>query len=551
MPSMKFTRLLRTITPQKSTLLLILLLLVADSLAALAQPWIAGQLTSAALDQSNGIDFGLIQKILGLWLGLLVIKSLFGFLSSYLIGSTGEDMARGLRKRVYEHIQALPIAYFHARRAGESESLLSNDAAIISQFVTNTLVTLLPLLLTFFGAFYLMTRLNLQIAVIAMLLIPVYYFAMKLVGRKIRPIATDWVHAWSRMISLVQENLGLLPIIKSFARENLEAGRFEDRNTGLFTLARRQIMVQSILAPTVSLLAGIGMLLLIWLGLKQLETGDLSAADLVSLLLYAALMTRPVAGLANVYGQVMRSRGAAERLIGFFDQQVEPSDPAQPPLEDVKGRITFESVSFTYPGRPALLRSVELEIGAGETIALTGANGSGKSTLVLLLMRFVQPDSGRILIDGKDISQFSHGSVREAVGLVAQHTLLLNASVAENIAYGRYDAGMEDIERAARAAGAHDFISQLPDAYETTIGDQGVRLSGGQRQRLSLARTLLKNPPILVLDEATSMFDPQGEEDFIGQCRSLFKGRTVILITHRPSIVALADRVVTMNSLAK
>jgi ABC-type multidrug transport system fused ATPase/permease subunit len=543
---MKFARLLQYITPHLATLVLVFVLLTADSLAALAQPWIAGKLASAALD-GGGSDFVAIQKILLLWLGLITIKSIINFGTSYLVGTTGEKMAARLRKRVYEHMQVLPISYFQSRRAGESLSLLSNDAMIISSFVTTTLVSMLPLLLTFFGAFYMMTRLDLQIASVAVLLLPVYYLAMKFIGLKIRPIATDWVHAWSRMISFVEENLGLLPVIKSFGREKVEAQRFDSRNKELLVLSKRQILVQSILAPAVSFLAASGLLLLLWLGIRHVMIHEITPGSLVSLLLYAMLMTRPVSGLAGVYGQVQRTRGAAERLVDFFNEQPEPPDLTLPPLNRVEGHIKFERVSFAYPERQPLLRDMDLEIRAGETIALTGVNGSGKSTLAYLLMRFIEPTSGCITIDGKDISQYSLESIRHNVGLVAQHTLLLNGSVAENIAYGRFEASKEDIELAARASGAHDFIMQLPDGYDTTIGDQGVRLSGGQRQRLSLARTLLTDPPILILDEATAMFDPQGEEEFIDGCSDLLEERTVILITHRPASVALANRVVKVE----
>jgi ATP-binding cassette subfamily B protein len=542
---MKFTRLLQYITPHVTILLLVLILLIADSMAALAQPWIAGKLASAVLG-SGGIDLDMITRVLLLWLGIISLKAFLNFGNGYLVGATGEKMAAQLRKRVYEHMQVLPIAYFQMRKPGESLSLLSNDAMIISNFVTTTLVSLLPLLLTFFGAFYIMTQLDFQIAMVSVLLLPVYYVAMKLIGRKIRPIATDWVHAWSRMISLVEENLGMLPAIKSFRREKVEAQRFDSRNSELLTLSTRQILVQSIMAPSVSLLAGAGMLLLLWLGIQHIISQEITTADLVSLLLYAMLMTRPISGLANVYGQVQRTSGAAERLVDFFAEQPEPPEVPLPPLENVKGHIQFERVNFSYPGRQPLLEDMDLEIRTGETIALTGENGSGKSTLAYLLLRFIKPNSGRITIDGHDISQYSLDSIRDSVGLVAQNTLLLNGSVAENIAYGHYKASKEDIERAARTAGAHEFIKQLPDGYDTAIGDQGIRLSGGQRQRVSLARTLLTDPPILILDEATAMFDPQGEEDFIVECKDLLEKRTVILISHRPASLALANRVVKL-----
>jgi len=281
-----------------------------------------------------------------------------------------------------------------------------------------------------------------------------------------------------------------------------------------------------------------------------MQSGQLKAPELVSLLLYAMLLTQPVSGLANVYGQVMTTRGAAERLLVFFGVQPEPVGQDMPPIENVRGEIEFRDVSFAYPDRPEVLRQFNLKISAGETIALTGPNGAGKSTLAHLLMRFIEPSHGTILIDGKDISQVSLNSLRQQIGLVAQNTLLLNGTVEANIAYGNAHASPEDIKKAAQAARADEFIAALPDQYETIIGDQGLKLSGGQRQRLSLARTLLKNPPILILDEATAMFDPGGEIEFIEESVASLKNKTVILITHRPASLALAERIIELKVLS-
>jgi len=545
---LKYSALLYIITPQRRILLLILVLLVADSAAALASPWIAGMLTKSLL---GGDESGLpaFQLILLAWFGLLAIKSLLGFSSSFLIGGTGENMAARLRSRVYEHLQILPMAFYQEKRPGDLLTLLSNDSRSISSFVTNTLVQLLPLTLTLAGALVIMAWLDPLIAVLAALLMPVYYLAMKILGRRIRPITSQWIKSWSAMISLVQENLGLIPAIKAFTRETLEAERFEQKNTDVLGLSRKQILIQSILSPAISFLAGAGLLLLLWVGIGHVESGQLDTAQLVSLLLYAMLLTRPVAGLANVYGQVMRTRGAADRLMDLFEVQPEPLIQGRPAIGKVHGRIEFRDLSFTYPDRPNLLTQYNLLIESGETIALTGPNGAGKSTLVHLLMRFIEPIDGQILVDGKDISDVDLHSLRSQIGLVAQNTLLLNGSVAENINYGNPMAGEADMIKAAKSARADAFIDALPDGYDTIIGDQGVKLSGGQRQRLSLARTLLKDPPILILDEATSMFDPQGEESFIEECHELLHQRTVILITHRPASLALADRVVVMGEL--
>ena len=302
------------------------------------------------------------------------------------------------------------------------------------------------------------------------------------------------------------------------------------------------------MAPAVSFLAGTGLLLLLWLCLAHLESGRIDAAGLVSILLYAMLLTQPISGLANVYGQVMSARGAADRLLKLFEVEPEPQRQGKNTMEAVRGKIIFSEVGFHYPGRPALLENFKLQIDAGATVAFTGPNGAGKSTLAHLLMRFIEPDQGRILIDETDISTVDLECLRRLIGLVAQNTLLLNGTIAENIAYACADASETEIRKAAQAARADQFIDTLPRGYETIIGDQGVKLSGGQRQRLSLARTLIKDPPILILDEATAMFDPGGEKEFIEECQDVLQHRTVILITHRPASLALADRIIRLEN---
>jgi len=544
---MKFSVLLHSLTPHRHILTAILLLLFAGSLVSLINPWIAGQFTNALIG-NNDHYLSSIPTILLFWCGLIALKSILSFATQYLMGATGETITANLRTRLHDHLQALPMNHHHHQRPGDMLALLSNDAEAISRFVTHTLVQLLPLLLTFIGAFVMMMMIDSTIALLAVALLPLYFIAMKLIGRRIRPLSKAWVDSYSDMISFIEENLGMLPAIKSFVREPYEAERFDKKNSHLLNISKQQLFVQSILSPTISFLAGLGLLLLLWLASVQLEAGQLSAADLVSLLLYTMLLTQPIGSLADVYGQIQRTRGAAERIQDFFTVQPEPFSSTGLELASISGRIHFEAVTFSYPNRPKTLIDLNLDIQAGETVAITGENGAGKSTLIHLLMRMADPEQGRILIDGHDIRDASLTSLRAQIGLVAQHTLLLNGTVAENIAYARPLASHEDIEQAAKAAHAHDFISQLPKGYNTLIGDQGLRLSGGQRQRVSLARTLLKDPPILILDEATSMFDPEGEKSFIVECHQLLSQRTVILITHRPASLALADRVLELTN---
>ncbi|RLA44041.1 MAG: ABC transporter ATP-binding protein [Gammaproteobacteria bacterium] len=544
---MKFSMLLQYITPHRKVLLGVVALLLAGSAVTLAQPWLAGQLTAVILAEKSSTTWSM-QNILLLWLVLIIIRSVLGFLTQYSIGSTGEIMTARLRSRLHQHLQALPLGYYQRRRSGDVLALLSNDAAIISGFVTDTLVQLLPLLLTFTGAFAMMALTDPFIAMLAVLLLPFYFLLMKLIGRRIRPVSRAWIDAYSDLITFIDENLGMLPAVKAFTRERHEKQRFETRNAALLGFSRQQLFIQALLSPAVGLMAGLGLLLLLWLGTARMTNGELTAADLVSLMLYAMLLTQPLRSLANVYGQVQQTRGAAERIIEFLSEQPEPEDDGKPALPPTTGDIRFEQVHFHYPGGKPVLRGLDLHIAAGETVAITGPNGVGKSTIAHLLMRLADPDSGRIFIDGRDIAEVSLASLRGQIGLVAQHTLLVNGTVAENIAYGQPLVEQAQIERAARAAHAHEFITQLPKGYDTVIGDQGLRLSGGQRQRVSLARTLLVDPPILILDEATSMFDPAGEAGFIAECRDLLGGKTVILITHRPASLGLADRVLELGS---
>lgn len=542
---MKLRLLLGLAAPPPGALAGIAVLMLISSAALLLQPWLAGRVTTLILEgQSHAVT-----PLLMAWLAVAAGRALLDMGEHYLAGACGEDLSADLRGRVYGQLQGLSLGWHQAGAPGESLALLTRDADRVGSLITDTLMPMLPGAVTFLGAFALMLWIDPLIALVAAGLLPAYTLAMKLLGRKLRPLAKQWNESWAAFYALAQENIGLLPVIKAFTRETVESGRLAQRNESVRLLSRRQLLVQSVLSPAVGLMATAGLLLLIWIGAGHVSSGRLEAGQFVSLLLYALLLTRPIAEFARVYGQVQQTRGAAERLDALFNQAPEPDAGTQSLPKPLAGEIQFHAVSYAYPGRPDAVREINLSIKAGETVALTGPNGAGKSTLAWLLMRFADPDTGHIFIDGIDIRTLRLAELRQQVGLVAQHTLLLNGSVRDNIGYAAHGAvSAAEIENAARAAGAAEFIDALPDGYDTLIGDQGVRLSGGQRQRIALARMLLRDPRVVILDEATSMLDPEGEANFLAAARGLLRSRTVILITHRPGPLKHADRLIRLDA---
>lgn len=538
---MDFRLILRFAWPWRGTLALCAIIMLAESGVSLAVPWLAGQFSAHLLTGMASVG-GLL--LVGL-LALFAVQATLQFTNTWLLGRTSEYILADLRTRLYDHLQALPLAYFQQRRHGEILALLTDDVAALSGYISGTLLTLAPLVLTVAGAAGMMLGIDARLTLLVVLMIPFFYLLLKVLGRRLRPLSSQWQQAYAESVATAEENLTMLPSIKTFTREALESARYRRQIDRLVQLGNQERLIYAAMGPGVQFLAAAGLVLVLWMLGSTARTR--SPAEMVTFLLYAALLTRPVSSLADVYGQTRRARGALERLGAVLTEPPEAPPGVVEVLPPVRGEVEFRDVSFAYPERPMALEGINLRIRAGETIALTGPNGAGKSTLAHLLTRLIAPGSGRILIDGADIASVTLTSLRSQIGVVPQQVLLFNGSVFDNIAYGLPDAGPETVTAAARAAQAHEFIARLPQGYDSVIGDQGIRLSGGQRQRIALARAMLKDPPILLLDEATAMFDPEGEKSFIAECHDTLSRRTVILITHRPASLALADRVLRLE----
>ena len=513
------------------------------SVTTLTLPWLAARLT-AGITGDAAIDIG---TTLGLLAAALVGLTAANVAVAILSEQAAGQILAGLRSETYAHIQSMPVSFHDNNRQGDLLSLMTYEVQNLSTFLTSTLAQLPAMLMTAGGAVVLLFLIDPAMAMVVPLLVPLFFIGMRLLGRRLRVLGKEARRAEVEVLTRASSDLDMLPAIKAFAVEDTHYARYAAAVEHSRRLKLRQIRITAFIGPVVTLIAALSAIAILVTGNASVTSGVRTPGELLAFLFYAALLTRPVGSLAGTYGNYQLARGALERLERVLALPAEPGYAAPARLGETRGCLAFEAVGFAYPDRPPLLADFTLEIAAGEIIALTGANGVGKSTLISLLLRFYEPDRGRITLDGTDIATVDVRSLRRQFGFVPQRPLLLDATIRENIVFGLADAAPEAIERAARRAQAWDFILALPEGLDTRIGDDGVRLSGGQRQRIALARALLRDPPVYIFDEATSMYDLEGEAAFVEDCVKVLEGRTVIIITHRPASLALADRVIEIT----
>lgn len=516
---------------------------LAGSGATLVVPWLLARLAGGIVGET-AVDTGQTIMLLLLALtGLTATTILVAILSER---AAGQILAE-LRQETHDRLIAMPLAFHDRNRSGDLLALMSYEVENLSTFLTATLARVPSMIMTATGAFTVLLFIDPVLTFMIPALIPPFFIAMKWLGRRLRVLGRQVRKAEADLVWMAESDLDMLPAIKAFAVEHEKRERYHAAIEKARLLKLRQTRITAFIGPAVALLAALAAIAILVIGSGEVQNGGRSPSDLFAFLLYAALLTRPVGSLADTYGSFQIAKGTLARLEAVFALKPEAGYARRLRLERAQGAIALEHVSFAYPGRPPVLADANLSIAAGETIALTGDNGVGKSTLVNLILRFYEPAAGRITLDGKDIADLQVQDLRRQFGYVPQRPLLVYGSIAENIAFGIPEPDPDTIEKAARLAQAWEFIEQLPRGLETEIGDGGVRLSGGQRQRLALARALYRDPPIFIFDEATSMFDLDGESAFINSCAQLLVDRTVIIITHRPASLALADRIIRLT----
>ncbi|MDQ5852400.1 MAG: ABC transporter ATP-binding protein/permease [Chloroflexota bacterium] len=485
-------------------------------------------------------------------LGVFVLQALFNFAQSYLLVYVGERVVADLRVEVYEHLQSLSLRFFSERRVGEITSRVTNDVAIIQQTTTVNVATLLQSLVTFSGGLALMIFLSYKLTLLTMVVVPLMLVAGLFFGRRIRNISTEVQDRLATATAVLEETVAGVRVVQSFARERYEIGRFSAAIEDAFRTSMRRTRVRSIFLPIISFLGFSSLVLVLWYGGKQVINREISSGDLVSFLFYSGTIAASLGTFSNLYSQLQEALGATSRVFGILDTTPDIRDrPGAVPLPPIAGHVEFRGVYFSYQDaadEEIVLQDVSLDVRPGEIVAVVGPSGAGKTTLVNMIPRFYDPTAGSIAIDGYDLRDVQLATLREQIGIVPQETLLFSGTIKENLRYGKLDATDEELFAAAQAANADRFIRALPQGYETPVGERGVKLSGGQRQRVAIARALLKDPRILILDEATSSLDSESEGLVQEALERLMQNRTTFIIAHRLSTVQVAHRIVALES---
>lgn len=540
-------RLLPRIRPYTGSLAVAAVCLVISSAISLAFPQVVRYLLDAAFMQHSSRRLDQIAIAL---LVLFAIQAVLNFAQVYLLSATGERVIARIREDLFAHLVRLSPGFYTERRTGELVSRLSADTAVLQSVLNNQVAEFARQVLTLIGGVILLTMTHPTLTFTTLAVVPVVVGAAFVFGRALRRASTGVQDRIAEATATADEAFSQIRIVQGFTREAEESQHYATLLHDVVSSALRRAWIRGIFFGVITFAAFGGIAVVLWQGGRLVLTGQLTPGALVAFLLYAIFVAASVGALASLFGAYQEAVGAAKRVFELLETRSTVAEPEHPePLQHpVRGDVQLEHVGFRYaPDLPAALHDVSFGIAPGEVVALVGPSGAGKTTVAGLLPRFWDVTEGRILFDGHDVRRLSFADLRGAIGIVPQEPALFSGTVRENIAYARPAASDEEVRRAARAAHAEEFILRLPEGFDTRVGERGVKLSGGQRQRLAIARVFLKNPALVILDEATSSLDTESERLVEQAMEELLKGRSTLIIAHRLSTVRRADRVIVID----
>jgi ABC-type multidrug transport system fused ATPase/permease subunit len=543
----RFLRLFRFVKPQKVAFGAGLLFLVLSSLTTLVFPMLMGDL----LDSASSGTTDDINRLGVILLGVFVVNAVFSYFRIYLFAVVTENTLALLRQTTYNHLIKLPMVFFSSRRVGELNSRISADIALLQETFTSTLAQFIRQVITIIGGITLLTVISPRLTLFMLAFVPVVAIIARVFGSFIRRLSKKSQEKVAQSNTIVEETLQAIANVKAFANEAFESLRYRKKTNEVIEVALKGARYRGLFVSFIFFAMFGSIVGVIWYGVYLVNQGEgMTSGDLFKFVLYTVFIAGSISGMADLYSQLQKAIGATENLLDILDEVPEPIDTEASALRKCcNGTVEFKQVSFAYPTRKDLtvLKDITFEVREGQQVALVGSSGAGKSTITSLLLRFYDPTSGEILIDSRNIKDYNLTELRGNMAIVPQEVLLFGGSIRENIEYGRPGAGEEEIVEAARKANAWEFIERFPDGLDTLVGERGVQLSGGQRQRIAIARAILNDPAILILDEATSSLDSESERLVQDALQKLMAGRTSIIIAHRLSTIHTADNIIVID----
>ncbi|TAJ98771.1 MAG: ABC transporter ATP-binding protein [Candidatus Manganitrophaceae bacterium] len=537
-------RILSFTRPHRGTLALATLFLLLSSLISLGLPWVVRHQVDAIL-----VDHRMVPPTL--LLGLIVlflIQALFSFWHNYLLGAVGQRILAQLRITLFSHLESLSLSFYSHRRTGELLSRLTNDLAVVQTLATELPVNLTRQALTLIGGIAILLYMHWQLTFLVLLLIPIVVGVARWMGKRLKKLSLSAQDHLADTTTLMEEMLSGIRTIKSFGREAYEQARFSRQIEKTLAVTLTRLRISAAFGPVMVFLGFSAATAILWYGARQILLGAITPGEVVAFIIYAVIITGPIGSFARLFSQVQEGLGSSQRVFEILDTKPQVVDlPTARPLPPIQGEVRFREVSFHYLPDQPVLQGISFTVQPGEKVALIGPSGAGKSTLIHLLHRFYDPMTGSITIDGHPLREVSVKSYYDQIAYVPQEVILFGGTLRENILYGKPDAAEAELRAASRAAHAHDFITAFPQGYETQVGEKGLTLSGGQRQRIAIARAFLKNPRLLILDEATAYLDNESELFIQEALERLMAGKTTFVIAHRLTTIQKADRILVLN----